>query len=844
MSVSVKTSIQEPPADYREFLTQKCLTAPNVGFEVDDAEINPILKDHQRALVKWGVAGGRRAFFAQFGLGKTVITLETLRLLQQYAGGRGLICLPLGVRQEFKRDAEMLGMKVQFIRRTSEAEDPAGLYLTNYESVRDGKIEPEAFTAVSLDEASVLRSLGSKTSQVFLDRFENVRFRYVATATPAPNRYLELINYAHFLGIMDRGQAMTRFFGRNSEQAGDLQLYPHKKQEFWLWLNSWAIFLQRPSDLGYSDLGYDLPGMVVAYHEVDGTLKQATTERNGQIRLVEDATVGVSEAAKVRRDTLPQRITRMQEIIASDPDAHFLLWHDLEDERRAIEKAVPGVVSIYGQKDLDQREQEIIAFSDGEIKYLAPKAEIAGSGCNFQRHCHRAIFLGPDYKFNDFIQAIHRIHRFMQPSVVKIDIIYAETQAEVVRVLKNKWRAHTELTAAMSDVIREHGLNNLSVTKALTRSVGLERREERGQGWLVANNDTVLETQGMEDDSVDLIVTSIPFGNHYEYSASVNDFGHTDDDAHFFRQMDYLTPELKRVLKPGRIACIHTKDRMLYGSMTRDGCMTVNPFHMKTCFHYLEHGLAYMGMITILTDVVRENNQTYRLGWSEQCKDGTKMGVGSPEYVLLFRKLPTDRSNSYADEPVKKEKSDYSRARWQIDAHALWRSSGERLLTADELAAMGPQGLAGFYQNYSARHLYDYEEHVKVGEGLEKKKCLPASFGVLLPGSWHPDVWTDINRMLTLNGEQSRKGLEAHVCPLQWEIVDRLITRFSSEGELVYDPFGGLYTVPMRAITLNRRGRAVELNPDYHRDGVWHLIRAEREKGQLSMADLLSAGVE
>jgi hypothetical protein len=245
-----------------------------------------------------------------------------------------------------------------------------------------------------------------------------------------------------------------------------------------------------------------------------------------------------------------------------------------------------------------------------------------------------------------------------------------------------------------------------------------------------------------------------------------------------------------------------------------------------------------MGLITIVTDVVRENNQTYRLGWSEQCKDGTKMGVGSPEYVVLLRKPQTDRTRGYADVPVAKSKEVYTRARWQVDAHAFWRSSGNRLMTADEMALLGPEGLAKAFTSYTLTKPYDYQEHVAIGEALERLQALPATFMSLAPASHDEDVWHDVNRMRTLNGDQSSKGREKHVCPLQFDIVDRIINRYTNPGEEVFDPFGGLFTVPLRAIKLGRRGRAAELNPGYFADGVQYLQAAERE---MAMPDLFGA---
>lgn len=840
-----------PPDDhsleaYQAFVAAKTPKAQTSGFEVPLDRINPAMKPHARQLTQWGVAGGRRAYFTAFGLHKTTIQLETGRVILEEAARtqgmdrRGLIVLPLGVRQEFRRDAvQRLGWDAEpaFIRSTAEAGE--GISLTNYESVRDGKVDPSAFTWASLDEASVLRSFGSKTFQTFLPLFDAVPYRHVATATPSPNRFKELIHYAGFLGVMDTGQALTRFFQRNSEKAGDLTLYPHKEREFWLWVNSWAIFLQKPSDLGHSDEGYVLPELTVRWHEVKTDLGAVDADRDGQRPMFRSSALGLAQAAKERRSTLDARIAKVVEIRTAEPDENFLLWHDLEDERHALCAALPDAVAIYGSQDLDRREEAVVAFSDGEIATLAAKPVIAGSGCNFQRHCRRAVFAGVGFKFNDFIQAIHRIQRFGQPGAVEIDIVYAETEREVRRDLEAKWARDQELRVIMSEIIRKYGLDHRAMLDELSRACGVERIEASGEGWTVANNDCVEETRGMADDSVDLILTSIPFANHYEYSPNYNDFGHTDDNGHFWAQMDFLTPELRRVLRPGRIAAIHVKDRILFGSVTGHGRPAVSPFHAEAIMHYGRHGLVFAGMITIDTDVVRENNQTYRLGYTEMCKDGSRMGVGSPEYLLLFFKPQTDRSNGYADVRIARDKADYSLARWQIDAHARWRSSGDRLLTPEELAALPPDVLATAFTAESLKTVYDHETHVRIGEALEARGALPSTFMALKAGSHDPDVWHDVTRMLTLNGEQSRRGLENHICPLQFDIVDRAIRRWSMPGELVYDPFGGIFTVPYRALKLGRQGRAVELNPGYFVDGVKHLEAMEREVASPSLFDVL-----
>ena len=828
---------------YLEFLKSKIVLAKKTGFDVAPGEINPALKPHQRDSVIWALRGGHRALFQSFGLGKTVQEIEFCHQAVRHDGGRALIVLPLGVRQEFTRDAEhILGYPApKYITSMAElAETDAEIVMTNYERVRDGDIDPTQFTAVALDEASVLRSFGSKTYQVFLPKFRGVKYKLVCTATPSPNRYKELIHYAGYLEIMDTGQALTRFFQRDSTKANNLTLYPHKEDEFWLWVSSWALFVGKPSDLGYDDTGYDLPPLDVRTHVIADNYG-SETDRDGQFKLMNDAATSLAEAAREKRESIAARVDAARRIVESDPDAHFVLWHDLEAERHAILKALPETVDIYGSMDYDERERRVMDFSEGKTRLFATKKSLSGSGCNFQRHCHRAIFVGIDYEFNDFIQAIHRIYRFLQTEQVIIDIIYTEAEDPIYRVLMQKWKQHDEMQARMREIVKKYGLSGEAQTEKMSRSIGVERVEIKGKNFVAVNNDCVEETAKMSANSVDLIVTSIPFSNHYEYTPSYNDFGHNEDTRRFFEQMDYLTPNLLRVLKPGRVFCCHVKDRVLFGNATGMGMPTMEPFHAMCIRHYMQHGFAYFGMITVVTDVVRENNQTYRLGWTEQCKDGSKMGVGCPEYILLFRKLPTDRSKAYADERIVKSKDEYTRAQWQIDAHGFWRSSGDRLVTKEEIMSMDTGKIQAAYRKYSRGTVYDYAEHVRMAKELDAEDKLPATFMVVEPGSWTDEVWDDINRMRTLNTTQSQRRKQMHVCPLQLDIVDRLINRYSNPGELVLDPFGGLGTVALEAMKAGRRGYTIELNNGYFRDAVGYLKEYEREDMNISLFDLLEA---
>lgn len=832
--------------EYEAFLRSKVPVAACDGFQ-PETHCPDWFKPHQVDCVNWAIMKGRAALFESFGLGKSVQQLQIAKWIHEHTGGKVLIVAPLGVRHQFtKNDGPRMGMDVVYCRTDAEvASSNSPFIITNYERVRDGNIDPSQFAGSTLDEASCLRSYGTKTTQNFAQLFRNTPYKFVATATPSPNDFIELINYADFLGVLDRGQAMTRFFQRDSNKAGNLTLYSHEEHNFWLWVASWAVFVTSPEDLGHDAEGYDLPEMHVTWHEVKGDRGKPGDfrDRNGQALLFEKSGGGIKSVAKNRRKTKDTRITKAAEIIAaSGPEDHWIVWHYLEDERHQITKEIPGSVAVYGGQDIDDREKIVLDFEDGRIRILSSKPELLGSGCNFQKHCHKAIFIGPTDKFNDFIQAVHRIYRFLQDKPVEIHIIFADTQFDTVQIMKRKWKQHDELTARMRSIIREHGLSGEALRMKFERSMGCTRQEASGELYRAINNDCVSELFDWPDDCVDEIVTSIPFSDHYEYSPSFNDFGHNQGDDGFFGQFEHLVPQLYRVLKPGRVACIHTKDRIQYGTMTGTGMYSVNEFSDKTVAAFKRHGWLYQGRIVIDTDVVRENNQSYRLGWSEVCQDSTKMGCGSNEYVLLFRKWdPSMSPNQTANgpEPVRKDKAEYTRAKWQIDAAGTWRSSGDELVSPAMLAGMSISDIYRWWRRFAAKHGYDLHQHQQITEELEKQGRLPATMMLFAPVAHNPDIWTDILRIKTLNTELSRKKNDSHVCPLQLDVIERLIQRYSMPGEVVLDPFGGVGSVPYQAIKMGRIGWGIELSTDYWKYHVAFCERAERELRAPTLFDFM-----
>lgn len=833
--------------DYEQFLKSKAITVESSGFEIDPDELHPSTMPHQRDAIQWALTMGRAGIFASFGLGKTHMGLEMMRLVsERQADQKVLIICPLGNRHTFvDEDGKRLGISVEYVwDDESVAQSQSQILITNYERVREGNITVKhddgrpVFAAVLLDEGSVLRSFGSKTYKLFCQLFDTTPYRWVLTATPSPNDFIELLNYAEFLGIMDTGQALTRWFKRNSSQANELTVHPQHEEEFWHWVATWALFITKPSDLGYSDEGYDLPELRVHWHCVSANHKAAQdrTEWNGQKHLLAIGNHSASKQAPDKRQSISGRLEKLQEIMEANTGRHWLLWHHLEAEREAIEKAIPNAVTVYGSQPPDVKEKHLLAFTRGETEILATKPRIAGLGCNFQRHCYSNIFMGVEFKFEEFIQATHRTYRFGQTEPVDVHVIYLDSEQAVITALKRKWQQHKELLGKMTDIIKQYGLSRESIQNGLKRQMNVERVEVVGQSYKAILNDCVAELPNIETNSVGLIHTSIPFGNQYQYSAHMRDFGYNESNEKFFEQFDFLVPELLRVLIPGRLAAIHVKDRLVYGSKSDSGFMEIDPFSDRTIAAFRKHGFLFVARITITTDVVRENNSTYRLGYREMCKDGSKMGVGMPEYLLLFRKPPSDSSSAFGDVPVDREQDrqgkngGYSIAQWQIDAHAHYRSSGDRLLFPLEVEQYFPQ-----YQWETP--IYNYEAHVEHLRERSLKESISSGM-VEEIGSYLPTVWTDIHYPNTLNSNQSKSRNENHICPLPFDIVERTLERFSKKGDVVLDPFAGLFTVPYMSVKMGRTGVGIELNPTYFTYGVKYCQQAEMNSKLPTLFDL------
>ena len=342
--------------------------------------------------------------------------------------------------------------------------------------------------------------------------------------------------------------------------------------------------------------------------------------------------------------------------------------------------------------------------------------------------------------------------------------------------------------------------------------------------YALYHGDSVLALPSLPDASIGLSVSSWPFSDQYAYSPSPHDFGNCDGDEDFFAQMDHLLPQLLRVTIPGRFAIVHCKDRIVYGSRN-DGWRHIEPFSDKVTFAMRRNGWHFYGRITVATDPVRENNQTNNLPYAELKKDASRFGTGMPEYLLLFRRphTKTTEGGQWSDARVTLSPEHYSLPRWQLDANSLWRSSGDRHLLPWEVPG------------------YSYANHVAYLEELDRKIQLGRAHGQPLPTD-SPWVWWDISRIDVLNGLIAREAEdEKHICPLQLDLIERCITRWSNPDDVVLDYFAGIGSVGVRAIELGRLAVAIELKRSYYEVARRYLRAAAFQVRQPTLFDMLDA---
>lgn len=428
---------------YAEFLASKHRQNQDVGPVIDVADVHPSLHPWQARIVAWAVRTGRAAVWADTGLGKTRMQLEWARL----SAGMSLIVAPLAVCAQTVREASAIGVTARYVRDGSDVGGPGVVWVTNYEMVRH--FDPALFGAVVLDEASILKQSDGATRGMLIRHFSSVPRRLACTATPAPNDPEELTSQAEWLGVMPRTEMLAAYFIHDND---GWRLKGHAREPMFRWMSSWAVALRRPSDIGWDDDGYRLPGLNILPQHVE-----VNVTPEGQLFATDLG--GVGGRAAVRRQTLAARCARAAELVAAEPDEPWLLWCGLNDEADTLARLIPGAVNVHGTWSPEEKAEAFLDFADGKIRYLITKPSIAAFGLNWQ-HCARMVFVGINDSFETYYQAIRRCYRYGQPRVVDVHIVVSELERQiannVARKERDAGRLVAELVAAMrsTDTIR------------------------------------------------------------------------------------------------------------------------------------------------------------------------------------------------------------------------------------------------------------------------------------------------------------------------------------------------------------------------------------------------------
>jgi hypothetical protein len=424
---------------YEDFLARKFARTERPGIDVTEADVCDFLHDWQREIVAWAARTGRAAVWADTGLGKTVMQIEWARLI----GKTSLIVAPLAVCAQTVREADKIGVRAAYVRDPDGITGP-GVWVTNYEMVE--RFPADLFDAVVLDEASILKQSDGKTRTRLIRHFEGVPYRLACTATPAPNDVEELTNQAEFLGVSTRVNMLAAYFVHDQD---GWRLKGHAHGPMFRWMTSWAVALRRPSDIGYDDTGYDLPGLTITPHLLD-------VDVTPDDQLFATDLGGVGGRAAVRKMTVEARCERAAEIIAAEPDEPWLIWCGLNSEADLLERLIPDAVNVPGSWTPEAKADALMGFTDGRITRLITKPSIAAFGLNWQ-HCARMIFVGLSDSYEAYYQSIRRCYRYGQSRVVEAHIVLSDLESQIATNVARKEREASLIVDGLVREMREAG---------------------------------------------------------------------------------------------------------------------------------------------------------------------------------------------------------------------------------------------------------------------------------------------------------------------------------------------------------------------------------------------------
>ena len=425
--------------NYQKFLENKKHSIGNFGFKAN--YFPDIAFDFQKHIIEKATLKGRIAIFADTGLGKTLIQLSIAKNIINHTNKKVLILTPLAVAFQFILEAEKLG--IDDIEYSKDGKHTKKIVICNYERLH--YFDSNDFEGVILDESSILKNFDGKIKSQVTAFVKKIPYRYLSTATPSPNDFIELGTSSEALGYMGYMDMLGKFFKNNQNSVDSnnrnigekFYLKPHAEKDFFAWVNQWSIMVKMPSDLGFSDERYKLPNLFINKHIVRN---ESQISINGQIQLFNIVAKNFNEIRYEQKQTEQKRCEKAVELAQGKTSVY---WCNTNNESSILRNLDKDAVEIIGSQSIDRKEEILLAFANGEIKRLITKAKMTSMGLNWQ-HCNHSVFF-PTWSYEQYYQAMRRFWRFGQKNDVTIDMVISDGQTRVLEALQQKTKKAIEL---------------------------------------------------------------------------------------------------------------------------------------------------------------------------------------------------------------------------------------------------------------------------------------------------------------------------------------------------------------------------------------------------------------
>ena len=631
-----QTDVVCSTGSYLDFLQTKQKTHILSGFDVDEKKLNNKMFDFQKFIVKRALKAGKYAIFADCGLGKTLMQLEWANQVCKETKSKVLILAPLAVVGQTIQEGLKFGI------------DMASIDVQNYEQLDN--IDCSIYSGIVLDESSILKNFEGATKKQIIDSFISTPYKLACTATPSPNDPMELGNHSEFLDVMSRNEMLAMYFVHDGGETAKWRLKGHAVKMFYQFVGSWAIMLNKPMDIGFEMIGYDLPKLNLLENQIK------TTKRDNGI-LFNDAIISATNFNAELRLTKIERLDEVVKLVNDKPNENFIIWIKQNEEGEMLKKLLPDAVEVKGSDSNEWKKDKLLGFANNEFRVLITKTKIASFGMNYQ-NCRNQIFASLDFSFEGLYQAIRRSYRFGQKNEVNIYLITTDTMANVKQSIDTKQKQFEIMQYEMSKAV------NLNLAGQIMQVGEFDTTEENNEWFSIQRGDCVQLIQNVKDESIGLSVFSPPFAELYTYSNHLEDMGNSKDYNEFLYQFSFLIKELYRVMMTGRNVAVHCMD--LPVQKGKHGYIGLRDFSGLLLKAFEDAGFVYASRVTIWKDPVIEMQRTKALGLlhKQVKKDSTMSRVGIPDYVMIFRK-DGERNN-----PVTNK--DLSVDLWQKYASPVW----------------------------------------------------------------------------------------------------------------------------------------------------------------------------